>query len=169
MTCLSPAVLAHPDFSLMAKSARLEILPSPSRNQNMYPEERAFAAWLDRAGIDYEYEPTLFRLGRKENGKRVSIQPDFYLPQLDMYVELGGFSSHRTQIALLMARLPQVNVMISNQARINDLLAVTGREGDVSFIEACCLLREQQEQFEAKMRIHLVRRAGQMATHRCAA
>ena len=53
-----------------------------------HPSEKEFAAILDYYGIRWEYEPTSFPL--QWHGDRVleMFTPDFYLPDLDLYVEL---------------------------------------------------------------------------------
>ena len=50
--------------------------------------EARFAALLDACGLAWEYEPHAFILERDELGRPVEpFVPDFYLPELDMYVE----------------------------------------------------------------------------------
>jgi hypoxanthine phosphoribosyltransferase len=50
--------------------------------------EAAFAAYLDRRGFAWEYEPRTFLL-RQEGGRtREAFTPDVYLPALDRYVEI---------------------------------------------------------------------------------
>ncbi|HET7743358.1 MAG TPA: hypothetical protein VFK76_01330, partial [Gaiellaceae bacterium] len=53
-----------------------------------HPVEREFARVLDAHGIAWLYEPHTFVLERDERGRiREAFAPDFYLPDLDLYVE----------------------------------------------------------------------------------
>lgn len=51
--------------------------------------EARWAVFFDAAGIKYEYEPEGFEL---EDGTR--YLPDFYLPEIDYYVEVKGYNKH---------------------------------------------------------------------------
>ena len=51
--------------------------------------EAEFAKILDFYGIRWEYEPRSFPLEWDERGRVVeSFNPDFYLPELDLFIEL---------------------------------------------------------------------------------
>lgn len=53
-----------------------------------HPVEREIAQIFDEHGIAWLYEPHTFVLERSRDGKvREAFTPDFYLPELDMYVE----------------------------------------------------------------------------------
>lgn len=59
--------------------------PSPSF---AHPVERELARVFDEHGIAWEYEPHSFVLERNEDGSiREAFTPDFWLPDLDLYVE----------------------------------------------------------------------------------
>jgi hypoxanthine phosphoribosyltransferase len=54
----------------------------------VHPVERELARLFDEHGIAWEYEPHTFVLERRPDGSvKEAFTPDFYLPQLDMYVE----------------------------------------------------------------------------------
>lgn len=54
-----------------------------------HESEIEFARFLDFYNIRWEFECTCFALRRDEAGRVVeSFTPDFYLPDLDLYVEL---------------------------------------------------------------------------------
>ena len=53
-----------------------------------HPSEAEFAKILDFYGLRWEYEPRSFRLRWEEDRVLEMFTPDFYLPDLDMYVEL---------------------------------------------------------------------------------
>ena len=53
-----------------------------------HPVERELALLFDEHGIAWEYEPHCFVLERHPDGRiREAFTPDFYLPDLDVYVE----------------------------------------------------------------------------------
>lgn len=53
-----------------------------------HPVERELARLYDAHGIAWQYEPHTFVLERNADGSaRAALTPDFYLPQLDVYVE----------------------------------------------------------------------------------
>lgn len=54
-----------------------------------HASEAELARILDYYGVDWEYEPRTFPILWNTDGKVVeSFSPDFYLPELDIYVEL---------------------------------------------------------------------------------
>ena len=53
-----------------------------------HPVERELAHLFDAHGIRWRYEPHTFVLGRNRRGQVTrAFTPDFYLPDLDFYVE----------------------------------------------------------------------------------
>jgi len=52
-----------------------------------HPVECELARVFDRFGIDWRYEPRTFVLERRQGQVVEACTPDFYLPDLDMYVE----------------------------------------------------------------------------------
>ena len=53
-----------------------------------HPVERELARLYDAHGIEWEYEPHTFVLRQDPDGTvREAFTPDFYLPELDVYVE----------------------------------------------------------------------------------
>ncbi len=55
--------------------------------------ERKVADWLFSHGVNYEYEPERFVFN-----KNYSYLPDFYIPSLDLYIEVKGYMSSKNQI-----------------------------------------------------------------------
>lgn len=62
--------------------------------------ELAYAKYLDAKGIDWQYEPRWFNIG-KGNWRGNSYTPDFYLPGSRHYVEIKG---HVTAAVLMKLR-----------------------------------------------------------------
>lgn len=53
-----------------------------------HPAEEELAELLDENGIAWEYEPHTFTLERSDDGVvRQAFTPDFYLPDVDAYIE----------------------------------------------------------------------------------
>lgn len=64
-----------------------DVLPTQPRFAHKSEEE--FVKLLDFYGIRWEYEPRSFPLEWDEAGRVVeSFNPDFYLPDVDLYIEL---------------------------------------------------------------------------------
>ena len=60
------------------------------------PTEDVVASALDRARIVWRYEPTTFVIERDAAGlEREACAPDFYLPALDLYLEVSAGSPRR--------------------------------------------------------------------------
>jgi hypoxanthine phosphoribosyltransferase len=54
-----------------------------------HPSEAEFASILDFYQLAWQYEPRTFPLRHGADGRVVeSFSPDFYLPELDLYIEL---------------------------------------------------------------------------------
>jgi hypothetical protein len=53
-----------------------------------HPAEEALAELFDRHGIRWRYEPHVFEIRRDRDGRTLqAFRPDFFLPDLDIYVE----------------------------------------------------------------------------------
>ncbi len=62
---------------------------APTHPRFAHESEAEFARLLDFYGIRWEYEPRSFPLQWDAQGRVVeSFNPDFYLPELDLYIEL---------------------------------------------------------------------------------
>lgn len=76
------------------------MLTEPPEVRFNHPAEEAFAEWLDDHGIEWKYEHRFFSLEENEQGHTIrGFLPDFYLPSLDLYVEITtadvGFNSRK--------------------------------------------------------------------------
>ncbi|MDH4140400.1 MAG: hypothetical protein OEV43_07500 [Coriobacteriia bacterium] len=100
--------------------------------QFAHPSERVAAEILDFYRIRWEYEPTTFPLEWDGTGKVIaSFAPDFYLPDLDLYIELTTMSQKLvTKKNRKMRRLkelyPDVSIKIFYQRDFRNLLLKYG-------------------------------------------
>ncbi|APV44969.1 hypoxanthine phosphoribosyltransferase [Dehalogenimonas formicexedens] len=69
-----------------------EVPAAPAKQAGMvkfnHASEEEFARILDFYNVPWMYEPRSFPIGRKKQGTPELFTPDFYLPSLDLYVEL---------------------------------------------------------------------------------
>ena len=75
----------------MGTESDVEHAPGGERQRPAFahPSEAEFASILDFYQLAWEYEPRTFPLRHAEDGRVVeSFSPDFYLPELDLYIEL---------------------------------------------------------------------------------
>jgi hypoxanthine phosphoribosyltransferase len=96
-----------------------------------HPAEYEFARILDFYGIEWQYEPRSFPL-RYDYGHVVeAFTPDFYLPDLNMYVEVttlktGLTAEKNRKMRLLKQLYPEVNIKLLKKRDYLRLLAKYG-------------------------------------------
>ena len=93
-----------------------------------HESEKEFARILDFYRIKWEYEPKTFTLewGRDEVPKK-SFTPDFYLPDLDLYIELTTLNQKLVtkkngKIKKLKELYPDINIKLFYKKDYNSLL-----------------------------------------------
>lgn len=97
-----------------------------------HPSERIAAQILDYYEIRWEYEPTTFTLERDSKGNPISsFTPDFYLPDLDLYIELTTMNQKlvtrkNRKVRRLRKLYPDINVIIFYQRDFRNLLLKYG-------------------------------------------
>ena len=118
------------------KATAAKAVPPPAsvraaRVQFAHESEAEFARILDFYGISWLYEPRTFPLRRK--GERIleAFTPDFFLPDLNLYLELTTLRQKLTteknrKMRLLRQLYPQVNVKLLNKKDYLRLLAKYG-------------------------------------------
>lgn len=93
-----------------------------------HESEREFAKILDFYKIKWEYEPKTFVLEwDKEGNPTVSFTPDFYLPELDLYIELTTLNQRlvtrkNRKIKELKKLYPYVNIKLFYKKDYHSLL-----------------------------------------------
>ncbi len=96
-----------------------------------HPAEAEFARILDFYGIRWEYEPHSFPLRWEGDQVAEAFTPDFYLPQLDLYVELttlrGGLNREKHRKVRMLRRIyPHVKIKLLKKRDVLRLLAKYG-------------------------------------------
>lgn len=97
-----------------------------------HPSEEVFANLLDFYRIRWEYEPRSFPLQRDKGGRVTeAFTPDFYLPDVDLYIELTTMKQalvtrKNRKIRMLKAAYPHINVQVLYQKDIQDLILKYG-------------------------------------------
>lgn len=97
-----------------------------------HPSEDEFARILTFYGIRWEYEPRTFPLEWDENGQvKEAFTPDFYLPDLDLYVELTTMrqalvTKKNRKIRRLKELYPDVNIKILYRRNLHSLMVKYG-------------------------------------------
>ncbi|UCE97734.1 MAG: hypoxanthine phosphoribosyltransferase [Dehalococcoidia bacterium] len=96
-----------------------------------HPSEKEFARILDFYNMEWVYEPRSFPL--KWNGDRVTemFTPDFYLPGLDLYVEITTLkqslvTNKNRKLRKLREMYPDININLLYKNDYNHLLAKYG-------------------------------------------
>ena len=99
-----------------------------------HPSERDFAKVLDFYGVPWEYEPRTFVLSEDADGRPLEgFSPDFYLPDLDLYIELTTLkqslvTKKNRKVRELRERYPGVNVMILYRKDFQNLAVKYGMD-----------------------------------------
>lgn len=93
-----------------------------------HPSEKEFAKVLDFYRIKWEYEPRSFLLKSDKNGMvKEEFTPDFYLPELDLYIELTTLkqklvTKKNRKLRRLKKLYPDVNIKLFYGRDYNKLL-----------------------------------------------
>ena len=129
---LSFAAEAQLQFQMRLKLARFGLVPPANITLRhkifANPSEEMFANLLDFYRIAWEYEPRSFPIQLDKNGAALeSFTPDFYLPELDLYVELTTMKQSlvtrkNRKVRLLRELYPQVNIQVFYQKDFENLI-----------------------------------------------
>ena len=119
-----------------AKKARAA-LPAQMPSTSLKPTEFAheseaeFANLLDFYQIEWLYEPRSFPLAWNGDGVSLMFTPDFYLPELDMYIELTTMKQElitqkNRKVRKLREMYPDINVRLLTRKDFTRLLSKYG-------------------------------------------
>lgn len=108
-------------------------LPSSSLRPSsfVHPSEEEFARLLDFYRIEWLYEPRSFPLAWQDNKVVEMFTPDFYLPELDLYIELTTLkqsliTEKNRKLRRLRELYPEINIKLLNKSDYLKLLAKYG-------------------------------------------
>ncbi|MBI4474895.1 MAG: cytidylate kinase family protein [Acidobacteria bacterium] len=93
-----------------------------------HPSEREFARVMDFYRIRWQYEPRTFPIEWDENQNVTSaFTPDFYLPDLDLFIELTTMkqslvTKKNRKVRLLREHYPEVNIKILYERDYRNLI-----------------------------------------------
>jgi hypoxanthine phosphoribosyltransferase len=119
------------DLSAETDSEGEEEAPRPEI-KFAHASEKVCAEILDFYGITWLYEPKTFPLRWDKKGNIIqSFTPDFYLPELDLYIELTTMSQKlvtkkNRKVRQLRELYPDVNIKIFYQKDFRNLLLKYG-------------------------------------------
>jgi hypoxanthine phosphoribosyltransferase len=96
-----------------------------------HPSEAEFARVLDFYRIAWQYEPRSFVLQEREGQVAQMFTPDFYLPDLDLFVELTTLRQRlvtrkNRKLRRLRERYPEINIRLLYKHDYFELLAKYG-------------------------------------------
>lgn len=112
------------------------VIASPELHRNntvkfAHPSEIEFAQILDFYNIEWVYEPHSFPL--QKDGDRITLMftPDFYLPGLDLYVEVTTMkqslvTAKNRKVRLLKKLYPHIKIILLHKNEYDRLLARYG-------------------------------------------
>src|ERR1700692_225437 len=129
---LSPNAADEIEFETRLELAKRGIVPAGrarvTRASFGHPSEEMFATLLDFYRIQWEYEPRSFPLQwDKDGGVTEAFTPDFYLPELDLYVEVTTMKQSlvtrkNRKVKMLRAIYPHINIQVFYQKDFQDLV-----------------------------------------------
>jgi len=115
------------------KPSQVSPLPITTQEPSSFahPSEEDFAKLLDFYCIEWLYEPRSFPLKWKGGKIAEMFTPDFYLPELDLYIELTTLKQNlltakNRKLRQLRELYPEVNVMLLTK---NDFLKLLAKYG----------------------------------------
>ncbi|MDI6858505.1 MAG: hypoxanthine phosphoribosyltransferase [Dehalococcoidia bacterium] len=96
-----------------------------------HASEEEFAKILDFYGISWQYEPRTFPLRTEEDRVTEAFTPDFYLPDIDTYIELttlrqGLMTDKHRKVRLMRQLYPHTKIKLLNKRDYLRLLAKYG-------------------------------------------
>ncbi len=129
---LSPNAADEIEFEMRLELAKRGIVPARrarvTRASFGHPSEKMFANLLDFYRIQWDYEPRSFPLQWDKDGRVTeAFTPDFYLPEIDLYVEVTTMkqslvTKKNRKVKLLRAIYPHINIQVFYQKDFQDLV-----------------------------------------------
>ena len=93
-----------------------------------HPSEKVFSDHLDLFDIEWIYEPVSFPLEWGRGSIKKMFTPDFYLPSLDLFVEITTMNKNlitkkRKKIKLAKKLYPKMNFKLLNEQDFFDIIS----------------------------------------------
>ena len=158
---LSQPSAPSPRQTAFASAAPVDHLPIPITHRPFsHPSEDDFARILNFYGVQWLYEPRSFPL-RWEGDRVVEMfTPDFYLPELDLYVELTTMkqslvTDKNRKLREIRELYPDINIKLLYRRDIHRLLAKYGFgplvQADIPGVERVLITKPQLERRVTEM------------------
>lgn len=119
--------------SLQPQDAKVDKTPLRQARSVTFanPSEEEFARILDFYNIEWVYEPRSFPLQWENDRVTEMFTPDFYLPGLDLYIEITTLKQRlvtrkNRKLRHLKELYPEVKIMLLHKSEYNRLLAKYG-------------------------------------------
>ena len=95
-------------------------------NNYAHEYEEQFAEILETLNIEYEYEPKTFVIHSNGNGEiKKGFTPDFYLPELDLYVEVtsmhGNSCNKKNRKIVAIKEIYDADAILLKKPKINKI------------------------------------------------
>jgi hypothetical protein len=129
---LASSTEAAVEFRARLRLAKHGIAPAGKVSLHRKPfansSEEIFANLLDYYRIAWEYEPRSFPVQWDKDGRVIeSFTPDFYLPEIDLYIELttmkqANVTRKNRKVKLMRTIYPQVNIQVFYQKDFQNLV-----------------------------------------------
>lgn len=126
MPSINTLVRAHPELAPIKPKRgfqpTIKTASSYQRPANVTAAERTFAAMLKRGQIRYLYEPFILGLEMRKSGTVRSFQPDFWLPELGIVVEICARAYVKNRKVRLTAKgWPDLAVLVLEDREVKQL------------------------------------------------
>jgi len=91
-----------------------------------HESEEMFADILDELDLKWEYEPTVFVIKEKNGIIKKAFKPDFYIPELNLYIEISTCQNRRRKrrkVEQAQEMHPDANIILLLSDRLNEIFS----------------------------------------------
>ncbi len=77
--------------------------------------EKMFSEVLDELKLEWEYEPRLFVIREEKGVIKKAFKPDFFIPELDLYIEISTTANRRRKrrkVEQALSKFPDANIIL---------------------------------------------------------
>lgn len=89
-----------------------------------HESEEMFADVLDELNLEWEYEPTVFIIKENNGNVKKAFKPDFYIPELDLYVEISTCTNRRRKrrkVEQAQEKHPEANIILLLSEQLKEI------------------------------------------------